>query len=674
MKRDDIDRLVEDQLRDWEEVRLRTMSLRDVKVKDVTVDGVPWRAQFNPARVVSTGAKVDKASIAARPCFLCRDNRPQCQHVHQWGNYEILVNPFPIFPGHLTIASCRHEPQSVNGHVGDMLRLACELEGYTVFYNGPQCGASAPDHLHFQAVPSEYMPLDRRYPFKRHYFIDSQERVGEALSELLDSLSAYGDEPMVNIALRAVDSSTIEAVVVPRRAHRPQCYDTVKVSPGAVDVFGTLITVSEADFDAVDSSLAASVFNDVAFASHELSVNVGIMSAPEIQYELHGPFESDAEGAEFRPLSSDSYFTLKDVTIGVDFHWQRKENQSFLGKLKLKKSGDLTLALNIVPVEDYLTSVISSEMSADASLELLKAHAVISRSWVLAQICHKASASGHVDMLDTPEERVKWYDHDDHVDFDVCADDHCQRYQGITRASNPIVREVIKETRGEVLMDNDTICDARFSKCCGGVTEKFENCWEPVPHSYLTALRDGETPAYPDLTDEREAEQWIRTSPEAFCNTTDKEVLSQVLNNYDQETTDFYRWKVEYTQEELSGLIHRKTGMDFGPIIDLVPLERGSSGRITKLKIVGVRRSFTIGKELEIRRTLSETHLYSSAFIVDKKDIRLDIPSRFILTGAGWGHGVGLCQIGAAVMGAKGYSYRKILTHYFPGASIEKRY
>ena len=413
MKRDDIDRLVEDQLRDWEEVRLRTMSLRDVKVKDVTVDGVPWRAQFNPARVVSTGAKVDKASIAARPCFLCRDNRPQCQHVHQWGDYEILVNPFPIFPGHLTIASCRHEPQSVNGHVGDMLRLACDLEGYTVFYNGPQCGASAPDHLHFQAVPSEYMPLDRRYPFKRHYFIDSHERVGEALSELLYSLSAYGDEPMVNIALRAVDSSTIEAVVVPRRAHRPQCYDTVKVSPGAVDVFGTLITVSEADFDAVDSSLAASVFNDVAFVSHELSVNVGIMSAPEIQYELHGSFESDAEGAEFRPLSSDSYFTLKDVTIGVDFHWQRKENQSFLGKLKLKKSGDLTLALNIVPVEDYLTSVISSEMSADASLELLKAHAVISRSWVLAQICHKASASGHVDMLDTPEERVKWYDHDE---------------------------------------------------------------------------------------------------------------------------------------------------------------------------------------------------------------------------------------------------------------------
>ena len=669
MKRDDIDRLVEDQLRDWEEVRLRTMSLRDVKVKDVTVDGVPWRAQFNPARVVSTGAKVDKASIAARPCFLCRDNRPQCQHVHQWGNYEILVNPFPIFPGHLTIASCRHEPQSVNGHVGDMLRLACELEGYTVFYNGPQCGASAPDHLHFQAVPSEYMPLDRRYPFKRHYFIDSQERVGEALSELLDSLSAYGDEPMVNIALRAVDSSTIEAVVVPRRAHRPQCYDTVKVSPGAVDVFGTLITVSEADFDAVDSSLAASVFNDVAFASHELSVNVGIMSAPEIQYELHGPFESDAEGAEFRPLSSDSYFTLKDVTIGVDFHWQRKENQSFLGKLKLKKSGDLTLALNIVPVEDYLTSVISSEMSADASLELLKAHAVISRSWVLAQICHKASASGHVDMLDTPEERVKWYDHDDHVDFDVCADDHCQRYQGITRASRAQVRSAILSTWGEVLMYGDELCDARFSKCCGGAFEEFQYCWEPRRHDYLVAARDAVDGApLLDLTVEANAREWILGRPDAFCSDVDESILAQVLNNYDRETVDFYRWIVDYDVDELSEIVRERSGIGFGEIRDLVPLARGTSGRIYRLKIVGSKRTMIVGKELEIRKWLSRSHLYSSAFMVERT------LHGFRLHGAGWGHGVGLCQIGAAVMGERGFNYRQILSHYFKDAEIRSIY
>ena len=669
MKRDDIDRLVEDQLRDWEEVRLRTMSLRDVKVKDVTVDGVPWRAQFNPARVVSTGAKVDKASIAARPCFLCRDNRPQCQHVHQWGNYEILVNPFPIFPGHLTIASCRHEPQSVNGHVGDMLRLACDLEGYTVFYNGPQCGASAPDHLHFQAVPSEYMPLDRRYPFKRHYFIDSQERVDEALSELLYSLSAYGDEPMVNIALRAVDSSTIEAVVVPRRAHRPQCYDTVKVSPGAVDVFGTLITVSEADFDAVDSSLAAAIFNDVAFASHELSVNVGIMSAPEIQYELHGPFEADDEGAEFRPLSSDSYFTLKDVTIGVDFHWQRKEDQSFLGNLKLKKSGDLTLALNIVSVEDYLTSVISSEMSADASLELLKAHAVISRSWVLAQIRHKASASGHVDMLDTPEERVKWYDHDDHVDFDVCADDHCQRYQGITRASRAQVRSAILSTWGEVLMHGDELCDARFSKCCGGAFEEFQYCWEPRRHDYLLAACDAVDGApLPDLTVEANAREWILGRPDAFCSDVDESILAQVLNNYDRETVDFYRWTVDYDVDELSAIVRERSGIDFGEISDLVPLARGTSGRIYRLKIVGSKRTMIVGKELEIRKWLSRSHLYSSAFVVERT------LHGFRLHGAGWGHGVGLCQIGAAVMGERGFNYRQILSHYFKDAEIRSIY
>ena len=669
MKRDAIDRLVDDQLRDWEEVRLRTMLLRDVKIKDVTVDGIPWRVQFNPARVVSTGAKVDKASIAARPCFLCRDNRPQCQHIHQWGDYEILVNPFPIFPGHLTIASCHHEPQSVNGHVGDMLRLACDLEGYTVFYNGPQCGASAPDHLHFQAVPSEYMPLDRRYPFKRHYFIDSQERVGEALSELLDSLSAYGDEPMVNIALRAVDSSTIEAVVVPRRAHRPQCYDTVKVSPGAVDVFGTLITVSETDFDAVDSSLAAAIFNDVAFASHELSVNVGIMSAPEIQYELHGPFEADDEGAEFRPLSSDSYFTLKDVTIGVDFHWQRKEDQSFLGNLKLKKSGDLTLALNIVPVEDYLTSVISSEMSADASLELLKAHAVISRSWVLAQIRHKASASGHVDMLDTPEERVKWYDHDDHVDFDVCADDHCQRYQGITRASRAQVRSAVLSTWGEVLMHGDELCDARFSKCCGGAFEEFQYCWEPRRHDYLLAACDAVDGApLPDLTVEANAREWILGRPDAFCSDVDESILAQVLNNYDRETVDFYRWTVDYDVDELSAIVRERSGIDFGEIRDLVPLARGTSGRIYRLKIIGSKRTMIVGKELEIRKWLSRSHLYSSAFVVERT------LHGFRLHGAGWGHGVGLCQIGAAVMGERGFNYRQILSHYFKDAEIRSIY
>ena len=317
-------------------------------------------------------------------------------------------------------------------------------------------------------------------------------------------------------------------------------------------------------------------------------------------------------------------------------------------------------------------------MSANASKELLKAHAVISRSWLLAQVEKNFNLNGSVTPYKScyrdNETLIRWYDREDHELFDVCADDHCQRYQGITRASNPIVREVIKETRGEVLMDNDTICDARFSKCCGGVTEKFENCWEPVPHSYLTALRDGETPAYPDLTDEREAEQWIRTSPEAFCNTKDKKVLSQVLNNYDQETTDFYRWKVEYEQEELSKLILKRSGIDYGQILDLVPVERGTSGRLVRLKIIGTKRTMIIGKELEIRRTLSPSHLYSSAFIIDKVNVTNGIPDRFILTGAGWGHGVGLCQIGAAVMGEQGYTYDTILLHYYIGATIDKLY
>lgn len=380
----------------------------------------------------------------------------------------------------------------------------------------------------------------------------------------------------------------------------------------------------------------------------------------------------------FEPTSPTASFDLKAVTIGVDFHWQRQEDQRFTGSLNLVADKDGIVVINQVNVEEYLTSVISSEMSAAAAKELLKAHAVISRSWLLAQIEKNHHLSGSQEKYKNSyrdqNELIRWYDREDHTFFDVCADDHCQRYQGITRASTPIVKEVTLKTRGEILTDGENICDARFSKCCGGVTEQFEHCWEPVHHSYLTALRDSRETSYPDLTNEVEAEKWIRSSPEAFCNTTDKLILTQVLNNYDQETTDFHRWKVEYTQKQLSELIHRKSGMDFGEILDLIPLLRGTSGRIEKLKIVGTRRTYTIGKELEIRRTLSETHLYSSAFVVDKEEIRYNIPQRFILTGAGWGHGVGLCQIGAAVMSTQGHSYKEILSHYFPGTVIEKRY
>ena len=434
----------------------------------------------------------------------------------------------------------------------------------------------------------------------------------------------------------------------------------------------------------------------------EPKVQVGILFEPQIEFVLLNPYRMDGTEVSgkqvvtydegkilwngrrydellFEPQHEQTdAFELLDVTIGINFHWERKEDQRFLGALKIiVENGKLT-GINVIHVEDYLTSVISSEMSATASLELLKAHAVISRSWLLAQIQKNKeiteAQANYSAFTQTDEELIRWYDREDHTRFDVCADDHCQRYQGITRASNPIVQEVIHETRGEILVNGETICDARFSKCCGGVTEQFEHCWEPIPHSYLTALRDSRETTFPDLTQEEEARKWIHSAPNAFCNTADKKILCQVLNNYDQETTDFYRWKVFYKQEELAELIHRKSGIDFGQILDLVPVNRGTSGRIEMLKIVGTHRTFTIGKELEIRRTLSKTHLYSSAFVVDKEDIQFDIPGRFVLTGAGWGHGVGLCQIGAAMMAGEGYDYRQILSHYFSGASIEKRY
>lgn len=380
----------------------------------------------------------------------------------------------------------------------------------------------------------------------------------------------------------------------------------------------------------------------------------------------------------FEPASPSSSFDLKAVTIGVNFHWERQENQCFRGSLHLKVGTNGIVFINRIDVEEYLISVISSEMSAMASKELLKSHAVISRSWLLAQIEKKSFQTGSQQKYQSNyrdnEQLIRWYDREDHTLFDVCADDHCQRYQGITRASTTLVEEVVRETRGEILTDGEVVCDARYSKCCGGVTEQFEHCWEPVPHSYLIALRDDTDSSFPDLTNGTEAEKWIQTSPEAFCNTTNKSILSQVLNNYDQETSDFYRWQTTYTQKELAVLIHRKSGLDFGEILDLIPLERGTSGRIEKLQIVGTHRTFIIGKELEIRRTLSETHLYSSAFIVEKEDIHYDIPQRFVLKGAGWGHGVGLCQIGAAVMSSRGYGYKAILGHYFPGAKIAKRY
>ena len=450
-------------------------------------------------------------------------------------------------------------------------------------------------------------------------------------------------------------------------------------------------------------------------------ITVGILSGKEIEFSFPVKFSSSVgteisgtqkviyqdgkihwQGKEYNELSFtpqqgvSAFFELKDVTIGINFHWERKEVQKFKGELKIIVEGEQLTAINIISIEEYLTSVISSEMSATASLELLKAHAVISRSWLLnkwktesrkqemknektGKSIQKDSATCSPSFV-SDSQFIKWYDHEAHKNFDVCADDHCQRYQGITRASTPQAIEAVTATRGEVLMYAGTICDARFSKCCGGAFEEFQNCWENVKHPYLIGQRDCKIEdQLPDLTIETEADKWIRTSPVAFCHTQDKKILSQVLNNYDQETTDFYRWKVCYSQQELSTLIHQRSGIDFGQILDLIPIERGTSGRLVRLKIVGTLRTLIIGKELEIRRTLSTSHLYSSAFVIDKeyeeKGHKKDkIPSRFILTGAGWGHGVGLCQIGAAVMGEQGYKYEEILSHYYPGSTLEKQY
>ena len=436
----------------------------------------------------------------------------------------------------------------------------------------------------------------------------------------------------------------------------------------------------------------------------EPTVLVGVLTAPTINIVLDGTYIADGRevtgpqtvtlDADNRPLwNGRSYdilhfkaadagntFEIKDVVIGVNFHWERKEDQRFKGNVSFRYEKGL-VAINELPVEDYLSSVISSEMSANASLELLKAHAVISRSWLLAQIDKnkKIEAAGtKYSACPAPaDERIKWYDREDHVHFHVCADDHCQRYQGITRQTTPKVAEAVAATRGEVLTSEGELCDARFSKCCGGVFEEFENCWEPRHFSYLVARRDSTAPTdFPDLRKEDEASKWIESRPDAFCNTSDASILSQVLNNYDQETRDFYRWSVTYTREEISKLVAERSGIDFGEIIDLIPVERGTSGRLVRLKFVGTKRTMTIGKELEIRRTLSPSHLYSSAFTIQRHDIdpATGLPGSFTLTGAGWGHGVGLCQIGAAVMGAKGYDYRKILAHYFPGADLSPLY
>lgn len=765
MEDSSISRFFNRQLEVWTDARHRFRDLKHVETRQFSDQ---LKLQWNPARIVSTGAKIDKKTLGERPCFLCDKNRPKEQMSKQIDEkFHLLVNPFPILPVHFTIPARKHQPQLIYKNYGEMHRFISLHSDLMVFYNGPKCGASAPDHLHFQAGTNGILPLQTNWQRLSRNLTDiislnDEEKISvvrdfivpafviisksaesdEALfRRLYKAMPQRGDEtePMMNIISWRKGEEFI-SVVIPREKHRPEAYFAegdaqFVVSPGALDMSGLIITPREEDFrklteekvlsllqecgvseekmNAIIAKLKASKdAEDAAEASSTLynkgkqpDVTVGIVSAQKIHFSLNKPYlakgekvlgEQVVEFSEggvlwngnqysqltFHPQSADASFSLSGVTIGVNFHWERKETQTFLGTLRFVVESDKIVAINELPVEKYLESVISSEMSATSSLELLKAHAVISRSWLLAQMKKRreVAESGNNFFSFTKKEDtlIRWYDREDHTLFDVCADDHCQRYQGITKETSPHVAEAIRQTKGQILMDGDEICDARFSKCCGGITEEFQYCWEDTPKTYLTAVRDialGVEHTLPNLTNEEEAEKWIRFNPPAFCNTQDKKILSEVLNDYDQETVNFYRWKETLSQEKLQQLIADKLKMDLGAILDMKAVERGKSGRISKLQIIGTEKTFTIGKELEIRRTLSDSHLLSSAFVVDKYDKdEQGVPQRFELIGAGWGHGVGLCQIGAAVMGEQGYHYDAILLHYYQGAEIKKLY
>ena len=716
------------QLEKWDDARNRYHDLRNVKTRELAVGASSIQVQWNPARIGSTGAKIDAKTIAERPCFLCEQNRPKEQVKKSIDSqYDLLVNPFPILPIHFTIPSVKHEPQLIRESYGEIHKLLNDYPELMVFYNGPKCGASAPDHAHFQAGTSGLLPLQlawRRLSRNLTKIMSLNDDEDISLVEeypcpalLIRSRSQYGDEqlflrlydalpqredetePMMNIVSWRHDDEYL-SVVFPRRKHRPDCYyaeggNQFLISPGALDMAGLIITPRQEDFERITPETALSILHEVSLSKDELqqvisrlqekaqpsgarlqlskepTVSVGIVSTGKISFSLNGDYMAKGEeisgpqtvefseggilwrGTQyrhltFRPQTADASFSLNDVTIGVNFHWERQETQVFEGTLRIVVEADKIVAINELPVERYLTSVISSEMSATASKEFLKAHAVISRSWLLAQVekrqKHENGDDSFFSFIKKEDEIIRWYDREDHTIFDVCADDHCQRYQGITKASAPQVAEAIAETRGQVLAYDGEICDARFHKCCGGETEEFQFCWEDTPKPYLVSFHD------------------------PYCNTNDQHILSRVLNDYDQETPDFYRWTVEYTQEELSELVSRKLKEDFGLITDLIPLDRGKSGRIWRLKIVGTKKTLTIGKELEIRRALSETHLLSSAFDVEKQG------DRFILHGKGWGHGVGLCQVGAAVMGEQGKTYEEILLFYYRNAEIQRLY
>lgn len=686
----ELNKFIKDQLSVWQLASSNFRALKTAPSREVDVFGLKCRIQYNPRRVISSTADTSPAAIASRKCFLCADNRPKEQfHLGFEGrkgrNYHIQVNPYPIFRGHLVIVRDEHIPQEIWHHFPDMLDFAARYKDYLVFYNGPSSGASAPDHLHFQAIPKHNLPLeDVVDEFLDHpgeplatvkdaslYKFDGYARgvfalkatTSKSLAKLFYRLLDCTDrgkgeeEPMFNL-YAYVKNGEYRTIVVMRSAKRSHHFysegaDHLTISPGAADIAGLFVAPFREDYDKADTALLEGLLSEVCISEdeqnmivwrltrHQEKISVGLLSAKEIRFEIisdgAGPQtvkwhdgrisyngmlydELYFDSMTLSTLFAEASFILYDVVIGIDFHWQQKRTFKYAGGLKFIVEGDRITAVNCIGMEDYLMSVISSEMKSSASIELLKAHAVISRSWLKARLKdHKAG----------------------HEHFDVCADDHCQRYQGLTMAVGDDVCRAIDRTWGQVLEYGGDICDTRYSKCCGGRTELFSTCWEDVDLPYLQSVED------------------------PFCDCENSSILSQVLNDYDLHTADFHDWTVQYTTDELSELVRARTGIDFGTIVALEAVERGPSGRIKYLRITGTLREEVIGKELAIRKALSSSHLKSSAFEIEKS------PDGFVLKGRGWGHGVGLCQIGAAAMAAQGYDYRQILSHYYVGAEIK---
>lgn len=751
-------KLLGDQLSVWPLAAANYRAVKTSQLRKMPVGGLEMTIQHNPGRVSSVLATAEKPS--REQCVLCEKNRPKAQQKIQFEarkgrKYEILVNPYPIFHEHFTIPACEHTPQTIFNRFVDMTDLAHHFTDFTFLYNGPESGASAREHMHFQACPRMMMPLeiavdgllDTKDSQTLRYLSSVKEaslyhcglltkgvfviqaRTSKSLAKLfyrlLDCVPITKEhpEPMFNLTMwykplsgasrpkgntHGLADFEYRAIVTLRQAHRPKCFyaegdEHIAVSPGCVEMAGMMVVPSAEDFEKITPEVIEQIYSDVSISPElearvirrltrtQENIHVGVLSADTIVFEIisdgAGPqtvryqegkisyngalydelfFEAQTPSKMF----AEPTFILHDVVIGVDFHWQRKVTQTFGGSLKFIVEKGKVVAVNIIGVEDYLLSVISSEMKSSASLEFLKAHAVISRSWVLAQMAarraRRASAPEGLSGLPavvtdldarlcregqaSSDEIIKWFDHDDHTGFDVCADDHCQRYQGLTMAVGEKVREAIDLTWGEVLMDGDALCDCRFHKCCGGRTELFSSCWADKDYHYLPSLPD--TPEH-------------KPEGKCFCDTSDENILSQVLNDYDLETKDFFHWTQDYSREEVSELFARRSGLDIGLVTELIPLEKGPSGVIKKLKVVGSKRTVIIGKELIIRKFFSDSHLKSARFEASWEGDILHFD------GYGWGHGVGLCQIGAAVMACEGYRYRDILSHYYPGASLK---